>query len=103
MFYANSMSDREDEEDENSRPKEQAEDDQHAAQASEKRADKSPDLEMRMDSPVARTRAEVGPGIRTGQEDGRCINQKEDSDADPQKEQARSQRISRGIAIRIAG
>jgi hypothetical protein len=88
MFYANSMPDCEDEQDENSRAKEQAEDCQHAADASEKRANKSPYLEMRMDSPVARAGAEVGPGVRTRQEDGRCVNEKEDSDANAQQEQA---------------
>jgi hypothetical protein len=88
MFYANRMSDCEDEQDENPRPKEQAEDCQHAAQASEKSADKSPHLKMRMDAPIARARAEVRPGVRTGQEDGRCVNEKEDSDANAQQEQA---------------
>jgi hypothetical protein len=88
MFNANSMSDGEDEQDENSRAKEQAEDCKHAADASEKRADKSPHLEMRMDSPVARARAKVGPGVRTRQEDGRCVNKKEDSNADAQQKQA---------------
>jgi hypothetical protein len=88
MFYADSMPDCEDEQDENSRAKEQAEDYQHAAEASKKGANKSPHLEMRMESPVARARAEVGPGVRTSQEDGRRVNEKEDSDANAQEEQA---------------
>jgi hypothetical protein len=83
------MPDCEDEQDENSRPKEQAENYQHAADASEKRADKSPQFEMRMDSQIARAGAEVGPGVRPCQENRRRVNEKEDSDANAQQEQAK--------------
>jgi hypothetical protein len=88
MFDANSMPDGQHEQDENSRPKEQPEDDQDAAEATEKRANKSPHLEMRMDSPVARARAKVSPRVRAGQQDRRGVNQKEDPDANAQQEQA---------------
>jgi hypothetical protein len=87
MFYADSMPDREHEEDENSRAKEQAEDHQDGADASEKRADKSPHLKVGMDSQVARARAEMAPRIWTAQQDRRGVNEKEDADADAQEEE----------------
>ena len=87
MFYANSMPDGENEQDEDSWSKKQAEDQKHAAETSEKRADKSPELEMGMHSQVARARSEVTPGIRATQQNRRSVNKEEDADADAQEEE----------------
>src|SRR5436190_20205709 len=89
MFYADSMSDGENEQDENSWSKKQAKDNQHAAEASEKRADKSPELKMGMDSQVARAGSEMAPGIRTAQQDRCSVNKEEDADANAQQEESK--------------
>ena len=88
MFYTDSMPDRQNEEDQNSRSKKQAEDHEHRAEASEKGADESPELEMGMDSQVSRARSKVAPGIRAAQQDGRRVNKEEDADADAQEKEA---------------
>ena len=87
MFHADSMANGQNEEDKNSWPEEQAEDHQDCADASEKGADKSPNLEMGMDSPVARACPEMAPGIWTAQQDRRSVNKEEDADADAQEEE----------------
>ena len=88
MFHADSMPDCQNEEDEKARAKKQPKDREHRTEAGEERADKSPKLEMRMDSEVASARAEVRPGIRTAHQDRRCINEEENADADAQEEKS---------------
>jgi hypothetical protein len=89
MFYADSMSNRQHEQDENSGAKEQAEDHENGAHAPKNRTDKSPELEMGMDSQVARARSEMAPGIRASEQDRCSVNKEEDADADAQEEESK--------------
>jgi hypothetical protein len=63
------MSDGQNEKDQNAGAKEQAENDEHAADAAEERADKTPHLEMRMNTEIPRA-----PAPKCAQPDGPLIN-----------------------------
>src|SRR6478672_890 len=62
VFHPDSVTDCQNEENQHRRPKEQTEDDEDAADATEKRHEKAPDLKVRMNSNVARARSKMGPG-----------------------------------------
>ena len=57
----------------NTDPKEQTEDHQHAAKAAKERSEKSPELKMGVQTPMARTGPEMRPRCRPADQRGaRC-------------------------------
>ena len=68
--------------------KKQTDNDQDAADASEERAQKSPKLNMRMQTPGAGPGAEMGPRGRASQKRRRGIENEENADTYPEQQQA---------------
>jgi hypothetical protein len=108
VLDADRMSNRDEQQNENARPKEQTQDDKDAADRAEQGANESPQLEMRVNTKTPDPGSKMSPGIGPAQQCRRRVKEEEDADADPQQEQPeisvfREESHSHGAMIKRSG